>query len=151
VAFIGALGPCILSLLTPFATRAGGVGALIAIRTLMGGFHGCVYGPLFSLYTKWFPLRERTNANAGLLMGSALGSTVMYALAGWLCETETGWPLVFYANALLYIPWMLLWVYFCTNEPRGNRLLTDKELDYIESHVPPVIAVCNIQCILYII
>lgn len=137
VAFAGALGPCILSAITPLAVRAGGgAGVLIAIRTLMGAFHGCVYPAMFSLYTKWFPVRERANANAGLSFGGGLGSTVMYLLGGWLCGTEVGWPAVFYANTVLYIPWMVLWLWCCTNDPSENRLLSEKEVQYIETHIP---------------
>ena len=78
VAFAGALGPAILSAITPVLTRAWGAGVLIAIRTLMGAFHGCVYPAMFSLYCRWFPTSERANANAGLSFGGGLGSTVSF-------------------------------------------------------------------------
>lgn len=141
VAFGGALGPAILSALTPVATRTWGSGALIVIRILMGAFHGCVYPALFSLYTKWFPVSERANANAGLSFGGGLGSTVMYLLAGWLCQTTMGWPLVFYVNTLLYLPWMLLWLYFASNEPQENGRLSAKESQFIRANIPKVATV----------
>ena len=135
VNFMGALGPCVLSILTPIGVRKGGVGVLIAIRTLDGAFHGCVYASLFSLYTKWFPARERANANGSLFFGGSLGSTVMYSLAGWACDTSTGWPMVYYLNSLLYIPWFILWIYYCSNDPAQNRHVSEEELQYIKTHV----------------
>lgn len=147
VTFIGTIVPAILSVITPVATRAGGVGALIAIRTIMGGFHGCVYPALFSLYVKWFPARERANANAGLSFGGGLGSTIMYILAGWLCQTNIGWPMVFYGNTLLYIPWLILWIFLCTNDPADNRHVTETELNYIKSNLPKTNMVSIIYCL----
>jgi len=136
VAFIGALGPCILSVITPMLTYTLRAPALIVIRTLMGGFHGCIFSAMFSLYIKWFPVKERVNANAGLVFGSSLGSAIMYLLAGWLCKTGPGWPLVFYVNTLLYLPWMVLWLYYCTNDPNDNPRISAEELEFIRTNVP---------------
>jgi len=133
VNFAGAIVPCILSLLTPVGVRKGGVGVLIAIRVVDGAFHGCVYASLFSLYTKWLPSRERAIANGSLFFGGSLGSAIMYALAGWAASTRIGWPLIYYINAVLYAPWLLLWAYFCSNNPSENRHVSDKELEYIET------------------
>lgn len=100
VAFAGTLVPALLSALTPVLTRAWGAPALITIRIMMGGMHGFVYPSLFSLYTKYFPVEERANANAGLSFGGGLGSTVMYLLAGWLVQTDIGWPMVRETNVV---------------------------------------------------
>lgn len=135
VNFMGAIVPCVLSLVTPIGVRKGGVGALIAIRTIDGAFHGCVYASLFSLYTKWFTARERAMANGSTFFGGSVGSTIMYALAGWACQTDIGWPLVYYINATLYIPWMILWIYFCSNDPAENRHISPEELSFLKENV----------------
>lgn len=135
--FSGALGPCFLSAVTPLVTRKFDATGLIILRTLMGGFHGCVYAAMFSLYIKWFPVRERVTANAGLVFGSAFGSAIMFLLAGWLCKTSIGWPLVFYVNTVLYLPWLLLWLYYCSNEPTENKRISPEELQFILANVPP--------------
>ncbi|KAI2811568.1 hypothetical protein BLOT_002746 [Blomia tropicalis] len=135
VNFSGAAVPCVLSLLTPIGVRYGGVGTLIAIRVIDGAFHGCVYASLFSLYTRWFPPNERVNANGSLFFGGSLGSTVMFALAGWACETSVGWPMVYYINAVLYIPWMILWIYYCSNDPASNARITQEELQFIQNNI----------------
>src|SRR5699024_8027401 len=36
---------------------------------------------------------------------------------------------------------MLLWLYFCTNDPADNARLSHKELEYIQSHMPKSSAV----------
>lgn len=137
VAFLGALGPCLLSAITPLVTRFYGAIGLILVRTFMGAFHGCIYGSLISMYLNWFPLHERTNANCGLLIGSALGSALMFSLTGWLCQTSIGWPLVFYVNAALHLPWMFLWLYCATDDPSECPHVCDSELKYIRQYVTP--------------
>ena len=128
----GALVPCLLSLLTPVGVRGGGVGVLIAIRTIDGLFHSCVYASLFSLYIRWFSdPAERAIANGATFFGGCLGSTVMYSLAGWACGTWVGWPLVYYINAALYLPWIVLWVVVVSDDPAGNRWISEAELESI--------------------
>lgn len=135
VIFAGGVVPCLLSLLTPLGVRKGGVGVLIAIRIIDGGFHGCVYSSLFSLFTKWLPSNERAIANGSLFFGGSLGSSVMYALAGWAADTEIGWPLVYYVNSALYVPWFILWLYYCSNDPTTNGHVSDKELSFIQANL----------------
>lgn len=133
VNFLGAIVPCILSLLTPIGVRKGGVGVLIAIRTIDGLFHSTVYASLFSLYIRWFSdPGERAIANGATFFGGCLGSTVMYSLAGWACSTEIGWPLVYYINAALYLPWMILWIVVVSNDPAENRFISEEELAVIK-------------------
>lgn len=130
--FAGAAVPCLLSLLTPTGVRSGGVGVLIAIRIVDGLFHSTVYASLFSLYTRWFEdPAERAIANGAMFFGGCLGSTVMYSLAGWACQTAIGWPLVYYINAALYLPWMLAWIAVVSDDPASNRLVGDRELAVI--------------------
>lgn len=138
IAFSGTLGPCVLSALTPWAVRTLGVGALIAIRILMGGFHGFIYASLFSLYVRWFPPKERATASAALVFGGAMGSTVMNLLAGVLAETSFGWPLVFYVSAAFHVPWLLAWLYFASNTPAEHRLISNQELTFITENIPPI-------------
>lgn len=138
IAFSGTLGPCVLSALTPWAVRTLGVGALIAIRTLMGGFHSFIYPSLFSLYVRWFPPKERATASAAMVFGGALGSTIMNLLAGVLAETNFGWPLVFYVAASFHVPWLLAWLYFASNTPAEHRLISNQELTFITQNIPPI-------------
>lgn len=136
IAFTGTLGPCLLSAITPIATSKLDVGALIAIRTLMGAFHGFIYPALFSLYVKWFPVKERANANAAMVFGGALGSALMNLLSGYLAETSLGWPLIFYVASSMHIPWLILWVWIASDDPQSNKIISKSELKFITDNVP---------------
>jgi len=103
----------------------------------MGGFHGCVYASLISLYANWFPKSERATAMAGLAFGGNLGSTIAFPLSGYLCENgfAGGWPSVFYVIALAHVPWLLLWIYFVDDSPFNSRRISMKELEFIKSNI----------------
>lgn len=133
-ALIGVLGPCILTAITPVVARELNLGPLVALQTLMGFFHGFTYPTFFSLYVQWFPSEERPKANSGIQVGVAVGSCFMYILAGYLCETSIGWPLVFYVMSIFHVPWIVLWLYFGANRPEESKRITDSELKYIIQH-----------------
>lgn len=135
VTFAGLLMPCFLTALLPLAIRAVGVGAAIAIQTLNGGFYGCIYPSLFSLYTRWFPADERSTANALIIFGGSLGNAAMYVLGGYLCATEVGWPLVFYVLSALHVPWLAAWLYYASSEPAESRRISEDELLYLKEYV----------------
>ena len=140
VIFVGLLFPCLMTAIIPVITRMVGVWALITIQTLIGGFHGTIYPSLYSLYTQWFPESERATANGGIILGGSLGSTLMYIITGYLCNSSIGWPLVFYVFSALHVPWLILWLYYVTNDPSNNRRISDQELLFIKSNVKQKIA-----------
>ena len=132
--FAGVLGPAILCAIIPFVIDQMGAIALIVVQTLIGGFHGLTYPALISLYIQWFPDTERPIANAGVQVGCAFGNALMYFLAGQLCETSIGWPLVFYAVSAFHIPWIFIWLYFGSSKPFESKRISDEELKYITSN-----------------
>lgn len=151
IEFFGVLGPCILAAITPFVVNTFGVTGLIINRTLLGAFHGCVYPAVFSLFVKWFPKEERSYANGALVFGGAMGSTIFYSLAGYLCDTKYGWPMVFYVLALFHVPFLILWYIYATNEPKTNARISEDELHYIQSNVQQkVISVSYLFLILFL-
>lgn len=135
IAFCCMFLPFLLSLATPLLIVRLGPVPLVAIQAIIGGCHSCLYPALLSLYVKWFPSEERANANAALLYGSNMGSAFMFLVAGYLCHTPLGWPLVFYVTAALHVPWLFAWWYYASNEPFTNKRILDSELKYITSNV----------------
>ncbi len=133
---VAVFAPAILSALTPIAADYH-YSLVIAIRVVMGGFHGCIYASLFALYANWFPKSERATAVAGLAFGGNLGSTIAFPLSGYLCENgfAGGWPSVFYVIALAHIPWLLLWVIFVDDSPLSSTRISAKELEYIKKNI----------------
>lgn len=132
ITFVGIAFPCLLTALIPVAIRSVGVGAAIALQTLIGGFHGTLYPSLFSLNSKWFPAKERSTANACIIFGASMGNCSMYLLGGYLAETTMGWPLIYYVVSALHLPWLAAWLYFATSDPMDNKRISDSELVYIK-------------------
>lgn len=108
--------------------------ALIVVQTLIGGFHGLTYPAFISLYIQWFPNTERPIANAGIQVGNAFGNALTFFVAGELCESSIGWPLVFYAISAFHVPWLFIWLYFGSNKPFESKRISDVELKYITSN-----------------
>ncbi|OTF77516.1 Major Facilitator-like protein, partial [Euroglyphus maynei] len=132
-AFIGVLGPCILSAISPLAIDYYQDIALIIIQIMIGGFHGFTYPAWFSLFSKWFYGDERTRANSWMQIGNAIGCSGMYFLAGHLCKLSTiGWHLIFYVMAAIHLPWLALWLWYGSDDPYTNKRISDMELQFIQ-------------------
>lgn len=136
IAFVGILFSGLITAVTPIAIHFGGAAALIGLQTLLGGFLGFIYPSVFSLIVQWFPLEERSKANAGMIGGGSIGSALGSFLAGVLCKTSIGWPLVFYVTALIHVPWLIIWFVMITNDPKQNKFIDDEELKYLVKHCP---------------
>lgn len=133
-AFIGVLGPCILSAIAPLAIDYYQDIALIIIQIMIGGFHGFTYPAWFSLFSRWFYGDERTRANSWMQIGNAIGCSGMYLLAGHLCtfSKTIGWHMIFYVMAAIHIPWIVLWLWYGSDDPHANKRISDMELQFIE-------------------
>ncbi|KAH9420534.1 hypothetical protein DERP_000960 [Dermatophagoides pteronyssinus] len=135
-AFIGIIGPCILSAITPLAVDYYQDFALIIIQIMIGGFHAFTYPAWFSLFSKWFYGNERTQANSWMQIGNAIGCSAMYLLAGHLCTlSKIGWHLIFYVMAILHLPWIVLWLWYGSDDPLENKRISDMELQFIQQKV----------------
>ena len=101
---------------------------------MIGGFHGFTYPAWFSLFSRWFYGDERTRANSWMQIGNAIGCSGMYLLAGHLCtfSTTIGWHMIFYVMAAIHIPWIVLWLWYGSDDPYANKRISDMELQFIE-------------------
>ncbi|XP_027194334.2 sialin-like [Dermatophagoides pteronyssinus] len=115
-AFIGVFIPCVMTMLIPWAANQNII-ILIIIQIIIGATQAFTYPALFYLYVQWFPPEQRSKANSGIQIGVSLGSSIIYLIGGYLCETSIGWPLVFYVCSAFHIPWLILWLYFVDNNP----------------------------------
>jgi ACS family hexuronate transporter-like MFS transporter len=89
----------------------------------------------------WFPVRERALATGLFNAGSNVGALLTPIAVPWL-TVAFGWPVAFYATALIGFVWLACWL---TNfrHPEENPRLSRAELAYIRSepeipnkHVP---------------
>ncbi|KAI7685869.1 Sialin, partial [Sarcoptes scabiei] len=116
LAFVGIFFPCILTALIPTAAKTD-ANLFILVQSLNGLFQGFIYPSLFHLYVKWFEPDERSKANSGIQFGQSIGGALMSLIGGYLCETVTGWPLLYYFMSLVHIPWIILWVWLASDQP----------------------------------
>lgn len=105
-----------MTMLIPWAANQNII-ILIIIQIIIGATQAFTYPALFYLYVQWFPPEQRSKANSGIQIGVSLGSSIIYLIGGYLCETSIGWPLVFYVCSAFHIPWLILWLYFVDNNP----------------------------------
>ncbi|NEQ65260.1 MAG: MFS transporter [Symploca sp. SIO2D2] len=107
--------------------------ALVLLRLLLGLSQG-IHLPMISLIvSRWFPLQERSRANALWLLGLLLELAVSPLLVVWLVNAF-GWRLAFavlgISSLLVAIPLM---VRFVQDRPQHYPPITIAELDYIEA------------------
>jgi len=81
--------------------------------------------------TEWFPARERSVAIGWFNIGSSIGALCAPPLVVWTILHST-WQMSFVVVGAIGIVWTLLWVVFYKH-PRDQKMLSDKERDYILS------------------
>lgn len=52
-----------------------------------------------------------------IVLGCQFGTVVTMVMTGWLCETQYGWPSVFYLFGSLGLVWSLLWFPLVQDKP----------------------------------
>ena len=109
VCCFGIMVPAIVNAFTPFASEYY-VGLVIAIRIIMGAFHGLVFSALFSMFGHWIPTSERAIAISLTTFGGNIGAVVTLPVAAWLCKTTIfgGWPSTFYIFSFVHFIWFIL-------------------------------------------
>lgn len=131
---VAGIGSAVLSLLSPLAADFH-LYAFILIRLLMGVCQTAIYPAGYILYTKWLPPMERSQALPILYVGAYIGSIISSTGAGYLCQVEPGWPLVFYISGAICAVWGVVWILLAASEPRLHKFISIQEIDYIESNM----------------
>ncbi len=106
---------------------------LVVLRLLLGLAQG-IHLPMISvIISRWFPLQERSRANALWLLGLLIELAVSPLLVVWLVNTF-GWRFAFavlgMSGLFVAIPLM---VRFVQDRPQHYPSMTIAELDYIEA------------------
>uniref|UniRef100_A0A914X0S2 Major facilitator superfamily (MFS) profile domain-containing protein n=1 Tax=Plectus sambesii TaxID=2011161 RepID=A0A914X0S2_9BILA len=145
------------SFLTPtIAVRVGFYG-MVGIRFIMGLGQGVIIPCMGALIARWFPSTERSTAIAIYTTGKELGTMIANPVGAFLCGTESffgGWPAIFYvfgkcllshvnraANITLLfvgtigVVWCICWLPIVSNSPENNRLISKKELMYLQQEL----------------
>lgn len=127
------LGSALLSFISPWAASHH-VHLFSLVRLTMGLFQAALYPACFTLYSKWLPPTERSQALPILCVGAYVGSIIASGLTGYFSEHEQfGWECAFYVPGMACLAWSLVWIWFGSNEPRDHKYISIEELEYIEA------------------
>jgi len=117
----------LFTILTPLAAMSG-FAVLILCRILMGMGEAVTFPSIYSIYSKWIPLKERSRAigfaNSGIPFGTVFALVVTpYIVSAW------GWQWAFYSFGLVGGVWWLAWHFSVTAKPQDHPDIESSELD----------------------
>jgi len=131
----GVLVWSLFTLLTPPAAYLG-FGVLIAARILMGMGEAVTFPSIYTLYSRWVPLKERARAVALANSGIPLGTVFALVVTPYIVESF-GWEWAFYLFGVVGVFWYLLWQAQVTSKPADHPAVTEAELADIADGVTP--------------
>lgn len=121
----------LFTVLTPPAAMLG-IGVLLATRIAMGMGEAVTFPSIYSLYSRWVPLRERSRAVGLTNSGIPLGTVFALVLTPYVVE-HLGWPWVFYGFGGLGVLWFVVWQRTVTAVPSIHPHISRAELAEIEA------------------
>ncbi len=131
----GVLSWSLFTMLTPPAAYSG-FAALVAARILMGMGEAVTFPSIYTLYSRWMPLTERSRAVALANSGIPLG-TVFALIVTPIVVEALGWEWAFYIFGAVGVAWFLLWQARATSRPADHPAVTAAELEEIERGMAP--------------
>ena len=64
-----------------------------------------------------------------------MGTIVGYPLAGFLADTDVGWPLIFYVTGGMGLVWSFAFWWICASNPSTHKYISREERQYIETSI----------------
>jgi ACS family sodium-dependent inorganic phosphate cotransporter len=116
----------LFTLLTPPAAALG-ITVLIATRIAMGMGEAVTFPSIYSLYSRWVPLRERARAVGFTNSGIPLGTIVALVATPYIVA-RLGWEWAFYLFGALGVVWFVVWQRAVTAVPSRHPLISTEEL-----------------------
>jgi sugar phosphate permease len=105
---------------------------LLAVRFLLGFVEGGVSPATMILLTKWFPLSERSRANALWYLCIPAASIVVGPLSGWIL-TYYDWRALFLLQGAPAVVWAAVWWWLIDDAPHDAKWISPGERDYLEA------------------
>lgn len=104
---------------------------LIGIRFMLGIVESAVMPGMLILLSRWFTKKERSKANAFLILGNPVTMLWMSVLSGYLIDW-VGWRGMFIIEGAPAILWAFVWLKQIDDSPRNSGWLPEKEKNKIE-------------------
>lgn len=125
----GTLWWALFTFLTPLGET---LGAMMALRILVGVGQGLLVPANFSLLAHWVPKSETGKATGWLQVGCPAGIAVAMIVAAAIVQLW-GWQQVFRILALPGLLWCLMWWRWGANRPQEDKTVSQAERDYISA------------------
>ncbi len=130
---IGVLFWSAFTLITPPAAFAG-LTLLLLSRVGMGLGEAVTFPSIYSLFSRWVPITERTRA-IGLNASAIPLGTVFALLLTPVIVLAMGWEWAFYLFGAVGFVWYFFWRRMATTEPREHPKISEAELEEIGTGV----------------
>ena len=104
---------------------------LLVIRFALGFVEGGVSPATMILLTKWFPLSERSRANALWYLCIPAASMITGPVSGWIL-THYDWRTLFLLEGAPAVIWAIVWWLLVDDSPRDASWISAAERDYLE-------------------
>ncbi|KAI1717195.1 major facilitator superfamily domain-containing protein [Ditylenchus destructor] len=117
-----------------------GFNYFLALRFLQGVAYSADFAAMGVLCSRWASLKQNALFISVLTCYSPLSTTITNPIAGMICESRFGWPMVYYGHSVVCVILFSLWIYFYNDHPRVNQFVSDIELEKInrnksEAHI----------------
>ena len=128
---VGVLLWSLFTILTPPAASIG-LGMLLLTRILMGMGEAVTFPSIYSIYSRWVPITERSRAvgmaNSGIPLGTIIGLVVTP-----LIVQAWGWEWAFYLFGLVGVVWFFFWQRMVVSRPEMDTRMSPAELVVIQA------------------
>lgn len=111
------------------------IGALIAIRFLLGVGEAVVYPASNCIVSAWVPSAERGIANGIIFAGVGFGAGLAPPLITYML-VQHGWRSSFWISALLGLVVGTVWCFIARDKPVNHPWVSARELSHIDSGIP---------------
>jgi ACS family D-galactonate transporter-like MFS transporter len=125
------------SALTAVTPLPRSLGALTAVRVLMGAGESGTFPSMNGILVRWFPRQEYSRVTGFCWSGGYAGSIVGIPF-GSLILAKLGWRAVFLIFAAIGLAWAPLWQRAVADQPEQSTAIEDAELDYIRASRPEI-------------
>ncbi|NJN52963.1 MAG: ACS family MFS transporter, partial [Gammaproteobacteria bacterium] len=112
-----------------------GLSVLIATRVGMGMGEAVTFPSIYSLYSRWIPLAERSRAVAIANSGIPLGTVFALVATPYIVQAW-GWEWAFYSFGLVGVVWFVVWQRTVTASPDTHAGIDAAELALIQIDSP---------------
>ena len=110
------------------------VNGLIVIRFMLGVVESAVMPAMLIFLSRWFTKKERSRANAFLILGNPVTILWMSILSGYLLDAY-GWRWMFIIEGLPAIAWAFVWWYVAEDDPAKVKWLTPEEKLHVKQQI----------------